>query len=100
VEWKGSIYREYARYKLRMCQKKVVGKPYEGELHVRFEVAGAGNGFVEIPRQTSTLPEPSQSDISLTRRLKEAGEILGIPLVDHMITGSEKYISLKEKGFV
>jgi DNA repair protein RadC len=45
-------------------------------------------------------PEPSQNDISLTQRLMEAGEILGIPLVDHMITGSEKYINLKEKGLI
>ncbi len=29
-----------------MPRVKVVGKPYEGEPHVRFEVAGAGNGFL------------------------------------------------------
>lgn len=83
-----------------MCQKKVVGKPYEGELHVRFEVAGAGNGFERIPRQTSTLPSPSQDDILMTKRLKEAGDILGITLIDHMITGNGKYTSLKEEKLI
>jgi DNA repair protein RadC len=34
----------------------------------------------------------------MTHRLKEAGEILGIELVDHLITGTEKYISLREIG--
>lgn len=32
-----------------------VGKPYAGELHVRFEAAGAGNGAVTPPRQSPTL---------------------------------------------
>ena len=41
-------------------------------------------------------PSPSQDDIHLTQRLKEAGEILGIVLLDHMITGNGKYTSLKE----
>jgi DNA repair protein RadC len=43
-------------------------------------------------------PSPSQGDIMLTQRLKEAGSIVGIELLDHMITGNEKYISLKEIG--
>ncbi|HEX3046742.1 MAG TPA: JAB domain-containing protein [Bacillota bacterium] len=43
-------------------------------------------------------PSPSTGDILMTRRLKEAGEILGIELVDHLITGNEKYISLREIG--
>jgi DNA repair protein RadC len=33
----------------------------------------------------------------LTQRLKEAGDILGIPPIDHMITGNGKYASLKEE---
>jgi DNA repair protein RadC len=56
--------------------------------------------IIAFHNHVSGDPKPSQSDISLTRRLKEAGEILGISLVDYMITGSESYISLKEKGLV
>ncbi|HEX3047767.1 MAG TPA: DNA repair protein RadC [Bacillota bacterium] len=43
-------------------------------------------------------PSPSQDDILLTTRLREAGEILGISIVDHIIFGDNKYISLREYG--
>ena len=41
---------------------------------------------------------PSSEDISITKRLHEAGEILGIKLLDHIIIGDNKYTSLKERG--
>lgn len=44
-------------------------------------------------------PEPSQEDINITTRIKEAGNIMGIDLLDHIIIGSDgAYCSLKEKG--
>lgn len=43
-------------------------------------------------------PNPSKEDIQITERLKEAGNLLGINLIDHIIVGEDKYISLKEKG--
>ena len=48
----------------------------------------------------SGQPEPSQDDILLTRRLKEAGKIMCIELLDHVITRERNYMSLKEKGFL
>ena len=39
---------------------------------------------------------PSREDIELTRRMVQAGEILGIKVVDHLIIGSERFISMKE----
>ncbi len=45
-------------------------------------------------------PAPSESDIALTRRIKEAGELIGIQLLDHIIIGDNIYISLKEKGIL
>ncbi|RXT08856.1 DNA repair protein RadC [Ammoniphilus sp. CFH 90114] len=41
---------------------------------------------------------PSREDIEVTRRLKQAGEILGIDLLDHLIIGEDKFFSLKENG--
>lgn len=42
---------------------------------------------------------PSKEDINITERLKEAGKILGIELIDHIIVGSNSsYYSFKEKG--
>ena len=43
---------------------------------------------------------PSREDIYLTRRLQEAGKIMCIELLDHVITGERNYCSLKEKGFL
>lgn len=46
-------------------------------------------------------PEPSQEDINITERIKEAGKILGIELLDHIIIGSEnRFISFKEKNMI
>lgn len=44
-------------------------------------------------------PEPSEADYSFTKRLIEAGDIIGIHLLDHIIVGENEFISLKEEGF-
>lgn len=43
-------------------------------------------------------PAPSRDDITITERLKSAGDIIGISVIDHVIIGDGKYVSLKEKG--
>ncbi|GKV68782.1 UPF0758 protein YsxA [Sporosarcina sp. NCCP-2716] len=43
---------------------------------------------------------PSPEDIEVTKRLTEAGELMGIDLLDHIIIGDQRYISLKEKGYM
>lgn len=43
-------------------------------------------------------PKPSIEDIELTRRLTEVAELVGIKVLDHIIVGAGKYISLKDKG--
>lgn len=45
-------------------------------------------------------PSPSSEDIAITRRLKEAGELLGIRVLDHVIVGSEGVCSFVERGLV
>lgn len=42
-------------------------------------------------------PSPSETDILLTRRIKNAGLLIGIELLDHIIIGDNRYISLKEE---
>ncbi len=42
--------------------------------------------------------EPSEDDIKLTKRLAQAGEIVGIDVLDHIIIGDKDFISLKRKG--
>ena len=43
-------------------------------------------------------PAPSPEDIAVTRRLAEAGELLGIELLDHIVLGDDRWVSLKERG--
>lgn len=45
-------------------------------------------------------PTPSQEDINVTKRIQEAGRIVGIELIDHIVVGDGKYISLKEKNII
>lgn len=44
--------------------------------------------------------EPSEEDLRLTKRLVEAGKILGIEVLDHVIISKEKYFSFKENGLI
>ncbi|TKD67689.1 DNA repair protein RadC [Pseudalkalibacillus hwajinpoensis] len=48
----------------------------------------------------SGQPEPSKEDIEVTKRLREVGKVVGIEVLDHIIIGHEKFISLKEKGYL
>lgn len=43
-------------------------------------------------------PTPSTEDITITKRLAEAGNLIGIDVLDHIIIGDGRYISLKEQG--
>ena len=45
-------------------------------------------------------PTPSPEDIQITKRLIEAGAIVGIDVLDHLVIGDGTYVSLKEKGLV
>ncbi|MEH7390002.1 RadC family protein [Bacillus sp. JJ1474] len=45
-------------------------------------------------------PAPSREDIEVTKRLSECGKIIGIEVLDHLIIGENKFVSLKEKGYL
>ena len=45
-------------------------------------------------------PEPSEDDITITKRLIEAGKILGVEVIDHIIVGKNGFFSFKEKGLI
>ncbi|WP_409306053.1 RadC family protein [Peribacillus sp. SCS-155] len=53
-----------------------------------------------IHNHPSGDPTPSREDIEVTKRLAECGKIIGIDLLDHVIIGEQKYVSLKEKGYL
>ncbi len=45
-------------------------------------------------------PAPSKQDILITQKIKEAGELMDIPLMDHIVIGDGRYISFKEKALL
>ncbi|MCT1903373.1 RadC family protein [Oceanobacillus sojae] len=45
-------------------------------------------------------PTPSQEDILVTKRLVESGKIIGIEVIDHLVIGNERFVSLKQKGYL
>ncbi len=88
---------------------------------IRWEILGmgSGNGITITPREIfitaikeggisiilahnhpSGDPTPSRADIEFTRRIKTAGEIVGIALLDHIIVGEDRFVSLKQQGVI
>jgi DNA repair protein RadC len=67
-----------------------------------FKVAILSNAasIIIFHNHPSGDPAPSNEDINVTNRIKEAGRIIGINLVDHIIIGDKNYCSLKEKGIL
>lgn len=56
---------------------------------------------IAVHNHPSGNPEPSEEDIAVTRVLAEAGRILEVPLLDHVIIGSERdYVSLHRLGYI
>lgn len=45
-------------------------------------------------------PEPSEDDIKVTRQIAEAGKLMEIDVLDHVIIGEERFVSLKERGVI
>jgi DNA repair protein RadC len=81
------------------------GSLSEALMHPRevFKAAVLANaaGIVLVHNHPSGNPKPSRADVEITARIKAAGEVMGIELLDHVIIGHHGlYTSLKEKGQV
>lgn len=60
----------------------------------------AAASYIAVHNHPSQITDGSPEDIQLTKRLAEAGELLGIQLLDHVIVSTDSYCSLKEQGFM
>jgi DNA repair protein RadC len=56
--------------------------------------------IIALHNHPSGDPNPSKEDIEVTKRLVECGKLIGIELLDHLIIGENKFVSLKEKGYL
>jgi DNA repair protein RadC len=57
-------------------------------------------GVICVHNHPSGTLEPSSQDIAVTRQLAEAGTVVGIRLLDHLIVSESGFLSLKEKGLI
>ena len=61
-------------------------------------ISASAASVIFVHNHPSGDTEASEDDINLTKRLAEAGELLGIDVLDHVIIGGKSYVSLKRKG--
>jgi len=63
-------------------------------------VREAAAAVLFVHNHPSGDPQPSREDLEITRRLKEAGDLMGVRVLDHVIIGSEGYVSLADRGLL
>ncbi len=61
-------------------------------------IAASAASVIFIHNHPSGDPQASEDDIELTKRLTQAGEIVGIDVLDHIIISDKNYLSLKREG--
>ena len=64
----------------------------------RAAIVESAAGVILVHNHPSGDPTPSQEDRTVTRQLVSAGSAVGIPVLDHVIVGSDGFVSLAERG--
>lgn len=107
----GSLEKEHFKGVYLDSRKRIIkqenifiGSLNESIVHPReiFKIALDENAaaIIILHNHPSGNPSPSNSDIEITKELVKAGNLLGIEILDHIIIGGKKYVSLKEKGLI
>jgi DNA repair protein RadC len=58
------------------------------------------SGIIVVHNHPSGNLKPSDSDINLTKKIKEAGKVLEIALLDHLIVAHDRYFSFADEGLI
>jgi DNA repair protein RadC len=66
----------------------------------REAIREGASGIILAHNHPSGDPEPSIEDVSITRKLAEIGHVLDIPVLDHVILGEFKVVSLRQEGVI
>jgi DNA repair protein RadC len=56
------------------------------------------SAIIVVHNHPSGDPTPSPDDVAVTRAIVQAGKLLDIDVLDHMVIGQGKWVSLKERG--
>ncbi len=93
-----------ARKRIIKQENIFIGSLNESVVHPReiFKIALDENAaaIILLHNHPSGDPKPSGFDIEMTKELVKAGDLLGIQILDHIIIGGKKYVSLREKGLI
>jgi len=93
-----------ARRRLLQTETVSIGTLTSSLVHPRevFQpaVAHSAAAILVAHNHPSGYPEPSPEDLALTRRLRQSGEILGIEVLDHLVVGRGRFVSLKQRGIL
>ena len=100
---------EHLRVLLLNTKNQVLAMPEVYKGNVNSTMVRVGEVFREAVREgcpalivvhnhPSGDPTPSQDDVEMTRRMVDAGELLGIEVLDHIVIGRQSYVSLRERG--
>jgi DNA repair protein RadC len=66
----------------------------------REAISAASASVIVVHNHPSGDPTPSREDVEVTKRLIEAGKVIGIELLDHVVVGDGRFVSLKERGLM
>jgi DNA repair protein RadC len=105
----GYLEQEHLRVLMLDTKNRVLGSPTVYKGNVNTSVVRVAEVFREAIRHNSTAlivahnhpsgdPTPSPEDVRITRQIVEAGNLLGVEVLDHLIIGQGRYVSLKERG--
>ena len=86
--------------KYQISQGGVAGTVADPKIIFKMALQELASGIVLAHNHPSGNLTPSQSDIDLTKKLKEAGKFLEVQLLDHVIVAGQKYFSFADEGLV
>ncbi len=106
-----SLAQEQLRVLLLDTKNNVVGQRviYQGNVNssmvrpaevLRPAVMEAVPNIIIAHNHPSHDPTPSPEDAAVTRELSQAAKLLGVELLDHVVIGGERFVSLKERGLL
>lgn len=105
----GNLEQENLRVLLLNTKNQVLGSPTIYIGNVNSSIIRVGEIFREAVRLNATAlilahnhpsgdPTPSPEDVQVTRCVVEAGTLLGVEVLDHLVIGHQRFVSLKERG--
>jgi DNA repair protein RadC len=86
--------------KKRVSEGGVSGTVADPKIIFKLAVDGLASGIIVVHNHPSGNLKPSESDINLTRKIKEAGKLLEISLLDHLIIAHDRYYSFADEGML